>query len=433
MSDFGAQLLTDDDVDALVGKEPWPDQLNSAALYGLPGDIVRTIEPHTESDPVAILIQTLAAFGNAAGRNAYYQVEADRHYPNVYAVLVGNTSKGRKGTSKAHVMRLMQFADELWAQNRSQSGLSSGEGLIWAVRDAIEKKEPIKDKGHVTGYQTIIADHGIEDKRLLVTESEFASTLRVLGRDGNTLSAVIRDAWDTGNLRTLTKNSPAQATGAHVSIIGHITSAELLRYLDNTEAANGFANRFLWLCVRRSKRLPEGGNMESEDIEMIARRLKEALEFARQSGRLDWDTAAREAWYRVYGDLSEGHPGLLGAVIGRAEAQVVRLALLYALLDCSSQIRQPHLAAALALWEYCEQSVSTIFGDRMGDPIADEILTALRSSPTGLTRTEISALFNRHAKTGQIGRALDLLSMQGKIKPSSIGTEGRSAEVWYAL
>ena len=433
MSDSETQVLTDEDVDGLVGKEPWPEPLNSAALYGLAGDIIRTIEPHTESDPVTILIQTLAAFGNAAGRNAYYQVEADRHYPNIYAVLVGNTSKGRKGTSKAHVMSLMRLTDELWAESCCQSGLSSGEGLIWAVRDPIEKKEPTKDKGHLTGYETVIADHGVEDKRLLVTESELASTLRVLGREGNTLSAIIRDAWDTGSLRTLVKNSPARATNAHISIIGHITATELLRYLDNTEAANGFANRFLWLCVRRSKCLPEGGNIDTGDLEMIGRRLRQALEFARQAGRLDWDAAARQAWYQVYGELSEGHPGLLGAVIGRAEAQVVRLALLYALLDCSPEIRQAHLTGALALWEYCEQSVSTIFGDRMGDPIADEVLTALRSSHTGLTRTEISGLFNRHAKSGQIGRALDLLSKQRKIRPGSVGTDGRSAEVWYAL
>jgi hypothetical protein len=118
---------------------------------------------------------------------------------------------------------------------------------------------------------------------------------------------------------------------------------------------------------------------------------------------------------------------------GRAEAQVVRLALLYALLDCSHQIRPPHLAAALALWDYCEQSVSTIFGDRMGDPIADEILTALRSNHAGMTRTQISGLFNRHAKGAQIGRGLDLLARQGKIRRESIETEGRPAEVWFAV
>ena len=75
-------------------------------------------------------------------------------------------------------------------------------------------------------------------------ESEFASVLRVSGRDGNTLSPVMRNAWDSGNLRILTKNNPVQASEAHISIIGHITRDELLRYMDNTEAANGFANRF---------------------------------------------------------------------------------------------------------------------------------------------------------------------------------------------
>jgi len=433
MSSDVSELMSEDEMDALAGKEPWPDPLHPVALQGLAGEIVRTIEPHTESDPVALLIQTLAAFGNAAGKNAYYQVEADRHYPNIYAVLVGNSSKGRKGTSKAQVMRLMRSADEQWAVERVQSGLSSGEGLIWAVRDPIEKQEPIKQQGHITGYQTVIADAGVTDKRLLAMETELASTLRVSGREGNTLSAVVRDAWDTGNLRTLVKNSPARATDAHISIIGHITTAELLRYLDNTEAANGFANRFLWLCVRRSKCLPEGGHIEAEDLGSIGLRLKSALDFARRARRLEWNSEARQSWYRVYPGLSAGQEGLLGAITGRAEAQVVRLALLYALLDCSPEIRQPHLEAGLALWEYCDQSVSTIFGDRLGDPIADPILTAIRSSRTGLSRTDISGLFNRHAKAAQIDRALQLLSRQGKIRCESIQTNGRSAEVWIAV
>jgi hypothetical protein len=88
-----------------------------------------------------------------------------------------------------------------------------------------------------------VVDHGVSDKRLMVLEAEFASSLRVLGRDGNTLTAIIRQAWDPGDLRGLTKNSPAEATGAHISIIAHITRDELPRYLDSTESGNGFGNR----------------------------------------------------------------------------------------------------------------------------------------------------------------------------------------------
>src|SRR5262249_15576408 len=140
-----------------------------------------------------------------------------------------------------------------------KGGLSSGEGLIWAVRDRIEKTEPLKDKGRVVGYQQVQVDPGVADKRLLCYEPEFASVLKVAGRAGNTLSNLVRQAWETGDLRSLVKNSPAQATGAHVSIIGHVTAEELRRELSATEQANGFGNRFLWLLVQRSKALPEGG------------------------------------------------------------------------------------------------------------------------------------------------------------------------------
>ena len=60
----------------------------------------------------------------------------------------------------------------------------------------------------------------------------------------------------------------------------------------------------------------------------------------------------RIVWETIYGRLSEGQPGLLGAVTSRAEAQTVRLALIYALLDGASNIDLPHIMAALAVWEY---------------------------------------------------------------------------------
>src|SRR3712207_7605150 len=64
-------------------------------------------------------------------------------------------------------------------------------------------------------------------------------------------------AWDDGVLQTLTKNSPMKAMNAHISIIGHITKAELMRHMNETEVANGFANRYIWLLVkdRKSTRL----------------------------------------------------------------------------------------------------------------------------------------------------------------------------------
>jgi hypothetical protein len=256
--------------------------LEPDALYGLAGDFVRAIEPYTEADPVAILGTILAMFGNVVGRNPFFSVEYSRHYPNLFCALVGRSSKGRKGISRATSGHIFSFVDESWMKDRCRSGLSSGEGLIYHVRDQRIDKQPVKEKGRVVDYQEVIVDHGVEDKRLFVVEEELARPLKVMSREGNTLSSTLREAWDDGNLSTLTKNSPVRATGAHISILAHITREELLKYLTDTEMANGFANRFLWLFVERSKKLPSSKGVPQQMLTPLIERLQESVSFARK-------------------------------------------------------------------------------------------------------------------------------------------------------
>src|SRR5262249_29317402 len=180
-----------------------------------------------------------------------------------------------------------------------------------------------------------------------------ANVLKQTERLGNTVSVVLRQAWDGLDLRTLVKNSPARATGAHVSLVGHITADELRRYLTATETANGFGNRHLWICAKRSKQLPEGGRGDPDTWAAVLGEVAGALAFARTAGEVTRDEDARAIWHDVYGQLSEGRPGLAGALLARAEAHVMRLAMLYALLDRSPAIQGSHLMAALALWDYC--------------------------------------------------------------------------------
>ena len=286
-------------VASLLDPPSWP-MLAEEALCGLPGDIVAEIAPHTEADQVAVISSVLVAFGNAIGRGAYFRVGADLHHLKLNVALVGDTSKGRKGMSWGYPRELMRAADERWIDERVLHGLSSGEGLIYAVRDRLEGENK---KG-----ETVVLDEGVEDKRLLVMEAELAGVLKVMSREGNTLSPVIRQAWDDGALQTLTKNSPMKATDAHVSQIGHISEAELLRHLTQTEAANGFANRFIWLLVRRSKELPFGGDWHRVDTAPLVGRLSLALEFGSAPVLVTWGDSAREIWREVYGpgDASRG-------------------------------------------------------------------------------------------------------------------------------
>jgi hypothetical protein len=330
---------------------------------------------------MALLVQFLVAFGCACGRGAHYQVEADRHYPNEFAVLVGPSSRGRKGSAWGHVRRLLEDVDQTFARCLV-GGLSSGEGLIAQVRDPTDGEDA----------------QASADKRRLVVEPEFAQVLKVLAREGNTLSAIVRQAWDDEPLQTIVRNDPLRATGAHVAILGHITRDELLRYLTATELANGFANRYLLVAVERSKLLPFGSALDPERLGEIRDVVRMALRFASPHRPITFDDGARERWVEVYRELSVDRPGLAGAATARAEAHTVRLALTYALLDLSERICPEHLEAALAVWRYSAASAHWIFGDSLGDPTADELWSAAKERPAGLTRTEISELFSRNTK-----------------------------------
>jgi len=440
LDDYLAAGHTMDEVDALAADAPtnastdadatenaevaWtppvrerPAPLIREAFHGLAGDFVHTVAPHTESDEAALLMQFLVATGNLIGRGPYVPVEADRHGTNLFAAFVGDSAKARKGTSWGHVRRVCERVDSEWAGSRIADGLGSGEALIEEVRD------PPSDT----------SDSGTTDKRLLLMVPEFAGLLKAQGREGSTLSPVLRNAWDGGTLRVMTRKNPVKATGAHISVIAHITRPELLRVFSETEGTNGYANRFLWVAVARSKELPFGGDLAPDALNPIVTGLHGALNAARCVEAVRWSDAARAIWEGVYSDLSASQPGMFGAVTARAEAQVLRLALLYALLDMSAVITPEHLYAALAVWRYCEDSARWVFGDRLGDATADTILTALRGAgATGLTRTEIADLFGRHASAGRLATALGALADAGLASCAREATGGRPTERWYA-
>lgn len=413
----------------------WPEPVGEAAFHGPAGEFVRLIEPHTEADPAGLLLQFMVAAGNWMGASPFRRAGGQAHHLNEFAVLVGESKQGRKGTAWAEVEQFFDQLDSGWMRTRKASGLTSGEGLIWHVRDPVTKRERVKQDGKQTGdYQQVETDAGVEDKRLLCVEKEFGRTLKVGGREGNTLSAMLREAWDGGVLATLSKNSPARATGAHVSLIGHITPAEINTLLDATDAANGFGNRILWCSVRRSKMLPWGGSSSTVDAQFgdLLDRVRAAGARARQIGEFSFDEDAAALWEQVYPELSGGKTGLLGAMTARSEAHVIRLACVYAALDGSQSISSVHLRAALAVWRYCERSAEFIFGDRMGNPVADQILDALLNNSAGLTRTEIRDMFGRNRTEPEIAGALGLLLKSGRATSTKEPTTGRPIERWKA-
>lgn len=393
-----AEPDTGEEGESVGAARSWPI-LAPAAFQGLAGDIAKGLEPTTEADPAAILAQVLAAFGWLVGNKVnagHLMIGNEVHGPRVWPVIVGDTSTGAKGTSWAAAWRPVKahLPAEMGAPIQA-NGLSSGEGLIEAVRDDIG--DPSDEKGFVPG---------VDDKRLLVKETELASVFHRMRREGNTLGPTLRQMWDGGDQHTMTRK-PISATNPHVVIVGHISRGELRAVVDNNDINGGTLNRFLFFASRRSKRLPHGGNAPEDLVRDLAAQIGQALKEARTAGELNMSTEGRELWQHMYVHLTADRPEtVLTKITGRRAPQVMRLALIYALMDRCKTIDVRHLHAAAALEQYSVDTAAFVFTEA-AETEAQREQTELaafieESGPQGRTRTEVSQRFfkgNADAKT----------------------------------
>lgn len=384
----------------------WPT-LHPDARYGLAGDIVEAIEPHSEADPAALLVTFLAAFGALVGAGPHAMADGARHGTRLWTLIVGATAQARKGSSWQQIRRILVAADNDFVDSRILAGFGSGEALV----DAIAKSD---------------------DHRLLVHEPEFARVLAVGRRDGSTVGPILRQAWDGDRLQIRSRAGITVADEAHVTVVGHITRDELLAKLADSDTLGGTVNRFLIVGARRSKLLPEGGNLDDRTVTDFGRKVASVAMQARPAGLVTRTPSARDYWDHVYRNLAADDPGgVLGAVVARNAAQVLRLSVTFALLDSTRSIDIPHIRAAQAVWDYSRASATAIFGERTGDPTADLILSELQKAGSeGLTGTAVRDLLGRHARKERIDLATSVLIEKGlATKATENTTRGRPRTV----
>ncbi|MGO9059029.1 MAG: hypothetical protein ACLQU2_16805 [Candidatus Binataceae bacterium] len=399
--------------------------MDSLAFHGPAAEYAMSVAPQTEGDPVGILVEVLVLFGNMIGRTVRYVVGATEHYTNLYVLIIGTTSRGRKGTAFDLARLPYRGADQAWYLRCFARDVSSGEGLIHRVRDPVMK--PGSDE---------LLDEGVQDKRLVVTSSEFSGFLKVMKRDGNILAEQVCQAWETGDLGVLTKNRNEFATGALISIAGHITPRALGIHFDSEQAAPGFGNRFLFFRVGATRLLPDGGNLTiisaaSAEFAEAAKAAVRQLKF----GTMLWSEDAREVWKISYlTTLNIEQPGMFGELTSRAAPQVARLSMIFAALDCSPMVELPHVLASLAVLDFSVRTTRAAFGDLIGVADADAILGALRAQPEGMTRKNINDFFSRNFSSARIEAAPQILQRDGlstfeRVKEGAF----RPTEIWRAV
>lgn len=417
----------DDDATPLI----LAPRLAPSALHGVLGEYVRAIEPHTEAHPAGILASLLVATSVLIGRGPYQQLDNRRHAGNLFALIVGPSADGRKGTAVSAAQALLALTDKEFSRANIANGLASGQGLLYRLRDARLGGATIG--GATRGVAAL--DPGVLDKRLLAIEEEFGQQFRLMSGRENTLSTTLRTAWDGGTLQSLTRGEPLMVTDPHVGLIAQITAEELDAVAGPVEYTSGFLNRFLFVYVKRTKMLPFASALPMSELDAFAERLRNVVENARRVGEVLLGTAARAKWEIAYASLTMGASGRLGNVTRRGAPIVRRLAMQYALLDGSHTIEPIHLDAALAIWNYSVDSARYLYRRSPGlTGLAARLLTALRAAGlAGLDKTGLWKAGGSHnRKSTEINNALEELRTAGLADVTELtATGGRPRQVWH--
>ena len=420
-----------------------PPVMAATGLPGLLGDIVYAACTSSEAHPVAVAANVLCFLCCAMGRAAYQRIGDAVIHPRVYALVVGKTGKARKGTAENTPRKIYHYADAILrkrqeSQNRLRvhaGGLATGEGIGFAIRDPREADDKTGKGG----------DLGVNDKRLMVIESEMANVLAQVKRDGNILSPTIRNLWDGKDIEPLTKTSQITATRPHVVIMGQITGYELREKSSENDVASGLLNRFLILAVHRPKLVPLPEPTLEDVIHELAMRVADVIDFANQGDihannthEITMGDAAKAMWCSQYPVITKVREGKAGSLMARSEVYARMLAMVFALIDRRSVIEPCDLDAALAWIDYWHQSITFVFltGDVETElsPIAKMVLELVTVCP-GVKLSELQEHWNRK-KTQEVKSALETLL---NLSPPMIemrkdaSTGGRVAQRYYPV
>ena len=384
-----------------------------ACLYGLIGEVAHAGSETTEANPFAVALNFIAYLSCAVGRGPYMPVGNTWHHARIFGQHVGRTGRGRKGDAVSLVHRIdkaLRVLDETIAPQVHRGGLSSREGLVALIHD-----------GYREGKNEV---EPIHDKRLWVVESEFSNVLQQSKRDGNTLSAALRDVWDGVSLKPATKSNRLWASNPHVALSVAITPSELRALMASRELTNGFANRFLLIWAERIKVLPFPMSSPQDVVDALAAKVRDVLLFAgadrfvdRDVHRMELTPAAAKRYASLYlGELDDQKAGeTVNALLERRAPVLLRLAMLFALTDKTFDIDVHHVDAALAWVRYWADSVKFVFASELDEAGAaqtsDDAAKIVEFVSRGnATRWQLTKdCFQGHATKTQIDAAIDEL------------------------
>jgi len=393
------------------------------------GDIALRLNPTTEADPIGVMASLLGPVGVAIGPGPHLRIGDDLHPLVVWPLLVGRTGIGKKGTAWATARRVITAAAPEFAACNIHSGLTSGEGLAAVFAEDDPDDQPRKPNRTARPARLLPTD----DTRLLDFEPEWAGVMARMRRDGNSLSATLRAAWEGGNLSTLTVTARV-ARQSHIGVMAHITPQEFADKVSLSDMAGGTYNRFLPVFVACSKLLPGGSVAPDELVTELGTDLAARLDKAAGLGLLGFAADGERAWRRLYLELGThfGDDGPVEQFTSRAGPNCLRVAAIYAALDGTDAITADHLTAAAALIRYSTASARAVFTNNTDQTRL--LAFIIDAGAIGRTKTEITKELFKNKPPTDLPVLLDRLLTSGRIaiteRPRADGRTGRHAQVF---
>jgi hypothetical protein len=366
-----------------------------------------------------MLMALLVGVGAMIGRRAYCVIEDTRHHCALFALIVGRTSRGRKGTAWDRAKRMLSLVDDDFMRANVLGGMASGEAVIHRLRDVdMSTGDPPPPPRY---------------KQLLLRESEFGSVTQRAARPGSIISSTFRSAWDGDPLYNTTKLNGDRASDPHLCIVGMITAIELNATLAETEHHTGFVNRFLLCHSERTKTVPRSRPLVEAEVLPLVDQIRTALHRL-TSVCVDLTPEAAELWdNHLYGPLTDGLPGKLDSIAARGAPMVRRVAMLYAVLDGEDMVRPAHLLAAVAVYCYSVDTAIYLWGARPLSGLAARALEAISNADDGLTAEALRLIIGKHTSSHDRRECLAELKDRGLITVSPGQNTGGRVPMIYRL
>ncbi len=274
---------------------------------------------------------------------------AGRQYPNFFIGLVGQSGLTRKDT----------------AMNRGEDILSR----VFLI-DEKEENPGFRIVRGIRSFEGLLAELEGQDKTRLIMTGELLSLMAKARQDstGNLIPQLteLYDCKEIINPPVLTKK--IVATRPFVSIIAGTTQAWLAKALTTRDILGGFANRWCYFCGNVKPPSPNPPKMDHTKRDELIRKLVEVRSWASevpggeliispQAAKIFAGEYYRDYYYRCQSD------GIIPTLLVRIQDHCWKLALLYAAMDFSHEIKEEHIRPAIAVAEYLEKSAAEVFSN----------------------------------------------------------------------